>query len=213
MGDYEFYKGALEAELLSNDPQAAKKLLLVTLNSMSPLDRIENVISPVLKRIGERWEKGDLALSQVYLSLKICEDLVTEMFGIKEVERRSAPTIAIVSLEDYHMLGVHIVRMSMQSAGETIMDYGRMDVETLADRLCKDHIQYLLVSTLMLRSALQVKRLRETLEARSVNLMIIVGGAPFRFDELLWKKVRADYTTQSPMEALEFINRQKGVSK
>lgn len=213
MGDNEFYQGALEAELLSNDPQAAKKLLLATLSGMSPQDRIENVISPVLKRIGERWEKGDLALSQVYLSLKICEGLVTEIYGTEEVEPISAPTIAIVSLEDHHLLGVHIVRMALRSAGENVLDYGRMEVETLADRLCTDHIRYLLVSTLMLRSALQVKRLREILDTRSYNLMIIVGGAPFRFDEQLWKKVRADHTTQSPLEALEFINRQKGVRK
>lgn len=213
MGDYEYHKAAFELELLSNDMPSAKRLLLVTLSTTSPQDRIENVISPVLKKIGEKWERGEVALSQVYLSLKICEELVTEIYGTGEVERRSPPTIAIVSLEDYHLLGVHIVRMAMQSAGEAVLDYGRMDVETLADRLCRDKIQYLLVSTLMLRSALQVKRLQEILEARSINLMVIVGGAPFRFDELLWKKVRADLTTQSPMEALEFINRQKGVRK
>jgi methanogenic corrinoid protein MtbC1 len=213
MSDHGYHKEALESELLSNDMQAAKKLLLVTLSAMSPQDRIDNVISPVLKRIGEKWEKGEVALSQIYLSLKICEGLVTEMYGTRDAERTSVPTMAIVSLEDYHLFGVHIVRMAMQSAGEVVLDYGRMDAETLADRLCSDEIQYLLVSTLMLRSALQVKRLREILEARSYNLMIIVGGAPFRFDELLWKKVRADHTTQSPLEALEFINRQKGVRK
>jgi methanogenic corrinoid protein MtbC1 len=213
MADIDHYRGELEAALLSNDQQAAEVLLLVTLNGMSPQDRIEKVISPVLVTIGVNWEKGDVALSQVYLSLKICEGLVTKMYGIGEVERRSSPIIAIVCLEDYHMLGVHIVRMALQSAGLGVLDYGRMDVESLADRLSKDHVQYLLVSTLMLRSALRVKKLREIMEARSNSLTIIVGGAPFRFDGSLWKKIRADFTSQSPLEALEYIYGQEGVRK
>ncbi|MDZ7777050.1 MAG: hypothetical protein U5L09_16260 [Bacteroidales bacterium] len=51
----------------------------------------------------------------------------------------------------------------------------------------KEKIKILLLSVLMLPSALHVKDLKQKLNGTGVK--IVVGGAPFRFDENLWKEV------------------------
>lgn len=205
----EDYVHDLELALLANDKQAAQDILLVRLADIPPIHRIEALVTKTLAIIGDKWEKGEVALSQVYLSSKICEEIVSSLLSSSSTPRLERPTIATVTLEDFHLLGIKVVSMAMKSSGHVVIDYGRMETRDLADKVCSDNVQYLLVSTLMLRSALRVKQLREMLQARSCETKIIVGGAPFRFDVELWRYVKADFSTDSPMKALEYIEREE----
>ena len=70
---------------------------------------------PVLEEIGTGWENGTYALSQVYMSGRICEELVDLILPPTDVMRRTQPKIAIATLEDYHMLGKRIVYLPIGS--------------------------------------------------------------------------------------------------
>ena len=69
----------------------------------------------------------------------------------------------------------------------------------------RHQVRILLLSVLMLPSALHVKELAVKLKEQGVKL--VVGGAPFRFDENLWKEVGADATGKNPAEALGIITK------
>jgi len=209
MGDIEGLREELKGALLDNNETKARATIFNAMEDMPPIRRVEEVISPVLEEIGQNWQEGEIALSQVYFSSEICEGLVLELLDKEEVGLAPTPKIAIATLEDYHRLGSKVVRMSLQAAGQNVIDYGRMDAEELAEKACEDGIEYLLVSTLMLRSAMEVKKLRERLSLNKSKAKIIVGGAPFRFNWSLWKNVGADFTAASPMMALEFIRREE----
>ncbi len=45
------------------------------------------------------------------------------------------------------------------------------------------------------------------------EVKVIVGGAPFRFDESLWKEVGADATGNDPAEALKIVTKLAGEIK
>jgi methylmalonyl-CoA mutase cobalamin-binding domain/chain len=205
MDDLNGARNELERALLANDRTDARELLVFRCRDMPPLDRIDNIVSPVLDKIGIKWERGEVALSQVYLSTKITDELVDDIMEVNDVSRRRTPVIAISVLEDHHMLGLKVVRMTLQSAGYEVIDYGRTTPDEIVRLACNDHVRYLLISTLMLRSALLIKDVRDLLEANGCDLRMIVGGAPFRFDPQLWRRVQADFTTTSPIEAIEYI--------
>jgi len=205
MDDLEGARIELERALLANDRTEARELLVFRCRDLPPLDRIDKLVCPVLDKIGIRWERGEVSLSQVYLSTKLSEELVDEIIVVNDALRRSTPAIAVSVLEDHHMLGLKVVRMTLQSAGYDVIDYGRTTPDEIVRLACHDQVRYLLISTLMLRSALLVKDVRELLEANGCDMQIIVGGAPFRFDPQLWRRVRADFTTTSPIEAIEYI--------
>ena len=82
-----------------------------------------------------------------------------------------------------------------------------MTVEQLVERAKANHIDLLLVSTLMLRSALRVKALRELCDRELPGARIIVGGAPFRFDPGLWREVGADAVAATAGEVVPLVLR------
>ncbi|RWX44604.1 B12 binding domain-containing protein [Candidatus Electrothrix aarhusensis] len=72
-------------------------------------------------------------------------------------------------------------------------------------KVCEDSIKVILISTLMLRSALRVKQVKQLLEQAGSSVKIIVGGAPYRFDPLLWQEVGADAMGANAAEAIEAV--------
>lgn len=80
-----------------------------------------------------------------------------------------------------------------------VFDYGRLDVVELVQRVRADDLRVLLISVLMLPSALKVRQVRDALGS---EIRIAVGGAPFLFDAELWKEVGADATRRSAAVAI-----------
>ena len=178
--------------LLSMDRIGANKILCQLQEEHSPLQIVESLIVPALENIGRAWEKGDVALAQIYMASRICEELVDLFLPPTSPERSSQPQMAIALLDDYHALGKMIVYTSLRASGYELQDYGRVTTNELVQRVCDDSIQVVLISTLMLRSALQVKDVKNGLIVADSHAKVIVGGAPFRFDPELWQEVGAD---------------------
>ncbi len=197
-----------EQALLSLDHLTIRNLLEQPEDNRKPVERIEKIIIPALERIGDGWEQGTVALSQVYMSGRICEELVDTLLPPEDPSRKDKPRMAIAVLEDYHMLGKRIVYSTLRASGFTLLDYGRINVDNLVRRAKEDNIQILLISTLMLTSALRVKNVRDNLA--DSNIKIVVGGAPFRFDEQLWQEVGADAMCKTASEAVPTIRQIAG---
>jgi methanogenic corrinoid protein MtbC1 len=95
----------------------------------------------------------------------------------------------------------------LRTSGFGLLDYGRVEADDLVRRAQEDQIQVLLLSTLMLPSALRVKDVRTKLDKMGLQVKIVVGGAPFRFDDQLWQEVGADAMGRNASEAVGIIAR------
>lgn len=190
--------------LLSLDKLSAQQIMASGKDRMSPIKFVEDVAIVALERIGARWEEGTIALSQVYMAGRICEDLIDEILPPADPARKNQPKMAICVLSDYHKLGKAIVYSLLRASGFDLIDYGTMEVDGLVDRVKKDKIEILFISTLMLPSALKVKKVKEKL--LGLNVKIVVGGAPFRFDDQLWREVGADAMCRTASEAVSVIH-------
>ena len=185
----------IEAESVVNQARA----------EMTPIQVVDQVVVPALEQIGRAWETGDVALSQVYMSGRICEELVEQVLPPSDPDRKHQPRSAIVVLCDYHMLGKRIVYSQMRASGFELFDYGRMDVDELVERALADQIRVLLISVLMLPSALKVKQVCARLKAAGAPIRIAVGGAPFLFDDRLWQEVGADAMGHNAADAVSLV--------
>ena len=199
-----------EQALLSLDRLAARNILLESGGSESPLQLVEKLVVPALERIGAGWEQGQVALSQVYMSGRICEELVDTLLPPDALDRKNRPKMAIAVLQDYHLLGKRIVYSVLRASGFELLDYGRVDVDDLVRRVRPDGVEVLLISVLMLPSALRVKEVRARLQAIGSDVKIVVGGAPFRLDDQLWKEVGADAMGREASEAVDIIAKMMG---
>lgn len=169
---------------------------------------IDEIIVPALEEIGRRWEEGTLAISQVYMSGVLIEEAITAFFPETISDQKNQAKIATVVLEDYHMLGERIVATHLIGAGYTPIRYGRKDVSELLLLVKQDNIRYLVISTLMLPSALRVKEVTKGLLGEDV--IVIVGGAPFRIDPELGKEVGADRVCFTASDAITAIRELEG---
>jgi methanogenic corrinoid protein MtbC1 len=191
--------------LLAMDRLAVQQLLAAPADPERRLRAIEQLVVPALEQVGAQWEQGELSLAQVYMSGRICEELVEELLPPSPAERISQPNIALTVLEDFHLLGKRMLAATLRAGGYLFHDYGQADVATLVDKIVADQIEVLLISVLMLPSALRVRELRRQLDLVGRRPYIIVGGAPFRFDVQLWQEVGADAMGRSASDALALL--------
>ena len=169
---------------------------------VSALEVAEAVITPALGQIASQWEAGEAALSEIYMASRMCEDLLDSAVMGEATLRKNQPTIAIAAFEECHLLGKRLVHAALRAAGFQVLDYGHAGQSSILEQVARDEVQILLLSTLMLRSALRVETLRESLLERGLHPRIMVGGAPFRFDPLLWKQVGADAMGSNCVDAV-----------
>jgi len=193
--------------LLSMDRLSSKKILDEYTHQTSPIRFIEEILVLALERIGAEWQKGNIALSQVYMGGRICEDLVDEILPPDNPDRKGQPRMAICVLSDHHKLGKTIVYSLLRASGFELLDFGTIEVDELVERVKKDNVKILLISVLMLPSALKIKKVKERLEDKKLDVKIIVGGAPFRFDHQLWQEVGADAMCATASDSVSTLNK------
>jgi methanogenic corrinoid protein MtbC1 len=196
----------LEDALLAVDRLAARRVLSEAAGTMST-HVFEDVVGPALAHIGAGWETGEVALSQVYMSGRICEELAEEWLPQPVATGRAQPPVAIAVLEDYHVLGKRIVCAILRASGFELRDFGRVTAAGLVERTLGEQIEVLLVSTLMLPSALKVGQVVAGLRAAGARTKVVVGGAPFRIDPQLSLEVGADAAGRTATDALPILDR------
>lgn len=181
--------------LLKPDPPQGDGLILA-----------ENVVIPSLEYIGIAWEKGHISLSQVYMAGRICEKIISEEFKINGPSLYERPRLAIGVIGDYHALGKRMVLSALRSSGYNLRDYGLgLKADDLVEKTLQDKVDILLLSCLMLTSALHVKDVVEGLAKAGSRTVVMVGGAPFRLAPLLQKEVGAHYMGRNSGEATRII--------
>jgi len=189
-----------QAALLAMDRVAANRILAEASRAGTPHAAIDSIVVPALEGLGEGWNNGSVSLAQVYMGGRICEEAVESI--LPAAAPATGRTCAVVTLDDYHTLGKRIVLSGLRAAGMHVLDYGRMTVDQLVLRVAEDRIAALFVSVLMLPSALRVQALMSALRQQQIEVRVVVGGAPFRLDEQLWRDVGADAMGLSASDAV-----------
>ena len=192
--------------LLSFDRLTAEQIIKGAIATSTNSECIEKLIVPAMERIGSDWEKETVSMAQVYMSGRVCEDLMNSVLPSAEMVSQNDQKMAIAVIEDYHVLGKRIIYTVLRASGFELLDYGHgISADDLVGRVIEDKIDILLISALMLPAALKVKNVREKLNKLNYSVKIIVGGAPFRFDKKLWKEVGSDATGKDSSEAIKII--------
>ena len=196
-----------ESALLQLNRVNAAKILKDCYEKEMSVEVLEELATMALERIGDGWENGTVSLSQIYMSGVICEELISVYLSEKSSVNLNLPRIGMAVLCDYHGMGKRLVISALRAGGAEVIDFGiGLDVDEIVRKTLENKIGILLISTLMLTSALKVKELkRKLLDQGAFSVQIIVGGAPFRLDSSLWRKVGADADGKNASSVLNTI--------
>lgn len=176
-------------------------------------DFIEDIMVPILEEVGDGWKNGEVSLAQIYICGSICEEIVNIIYKPIEMTNEAKSKIAIVTLDDYHSLGKKIVYSVLRTNKIDVLDFGAaLSVDEVIRLIIENNIEILIISALMYPSALRVKEFRKRLIDSNMDIKIVVGGAPFRLDDALWKSVNADAMGDAPMDTVNVIKEMRGLA-
>lgn len=198
---------ALEKALLTVDRTRAREIFMKGVHTDGSLPFMENLVGEVFDRIGLAWESGRIALSQVYMAGRICEELSLSVLPSEHPDRKNDPHIAIALFEDHHTLGKRMVVSVLRTEGYAVSDWGQVNLESVLARLRREPVEVLMVSCLMLSSALRIQKLTKAIQNEKLPVKVVVGGAPFRFDPTLWMEVGADAMGATASQASSLVRR------
>ena len=189
--------------LLDCDQIASKGILDEAKERFGAEKVLTKIIPFALTSLGTKWEKGEVALTQIYVASKIVEEAIPRLSPNAHVNPKFKCKVLIAAL-DYHGLGISIASKFLRASGVQVIDLGiSLSPERLAEEAANHKVDAILLSALMLNSCFQTEQIKRIIERKGPKIPIMVGGAPFSFDKKLWKKVGADAVSCNVCETIK----------
>jgi 5-methyltetrahydrofolate--homocysteine methyltransferase len=169
-------------------------------NGMTPEQVIFEVVIPGMERmIGGMISDNLVTLSQHFLASQIAEEVTDRLIPLFATAPEIRGHVVIgTSHGDFHGLGKKIVIGCLKARMFAVTDLGiNVAPETFVDQALAVGAEVIGISSMMVHTATGErgpKRVRQLLQERGLEdrLRIIVGGAPYRFHDNMFREVGAD---------------------
>lgn len=180
---------------------------------LSPEEVVFEVVLPAMDlMIQAISENMDANLAQHFMSAQIADTVTAEMVAKFKKAPEVVGTVVIGTAQgDMHSLGKRIVIGCLKARMIDVTDIGVNAVpEHFVDEAVARNAEVIGISAMMVHTArgengcLAVRRLLKERELED-KIRIIVGGAPYRFDEALYKTVQADAWALDGVSAAKVI--------
>ena len=202
-----------EAAFDTDRDKALEIIRAAVANGLTPEEVIFEVVLPALEQaVKSISANGDLNLAQHFMISQIAAEVADEMIP----RFTQAPTvighIVIGTAQgDLHSLGKQIVIGCLKARMIAYTDLGvNVTPERFVDEAVAQQAQVIGISAMMVHTArgengcLGVRRLLKERGLES-KIRLIVGGAPFRFDQHLYQIVQADAWAEDGITAGKVI--------
>ncbi len=178
--------------------------------NLKPLEIIDEILTPAITQVGERYEEGVYFLPQLISSAEVmksaCERLKREM------EKEALPTqgrIVMATVEgDIHDIGKNIVSLLLSNHGFQVIDLGKdVKKERIIQEALAQKADLIGLSSLMTTTMGRMKEVMDELKRRKYNIPTLVGGAVVTNQYA--ERIGATYAK----DALEAVKRAKELIK
>lgn len=210
---YSFFSRYYEA-LLDTDREQALALLSRALgDGTTPEELVFAVVTPAIEKMSRDLTR-DLAttLSQHFIAAQISEEAIELLLPLfSTIPEIRGNVIIGTAAGDFHGLGKKIVRGCLRAKLFAVTDLGvNVPAERFVEQALACNASIIAISAMMVHTALGAdgaSGVRQLLRERGLEsrIKIIVGGAPFRFDENLYQSVSADAWADNGIEATRVI--------
>ena len=206
----------LKALFDTDKPMALRVVQEALEGGMTPEKVVFDVIIPGMERmIGGMLSCDNLVtLSQHFLASQIAEEVVDRLIPLfATVPEVRGHVVIGTSHGDFHGLGKKIVIGCLRARMFEVTDLGiNVAPERFVDEAAAAGAEVIAISSMMVHTATGergAKRVRRLLQERGVEdrHRIIVGGAPYRFHDNMFREVGADAWADSAAEAPAVVAR------
>ncbi len=182
---------------------------------VSPEEVIFTIVIPCMeKMIGGMMTDSLVTLSQHFLASQIAEEVADTLIPLFKTAPEMQGHIVIgTSFGDFHGLGKKIVSGCLRAKMFQVTDLGiNVRPERFVEEALAGGAQVIGISSMMVHTAVGEhgpRRVRELLREQGLEdrIRIVVGGAPYRFHDTLYREVGADAWGVTAIEGAEVIAR------
>jgi methanogenic corrinoid protein MtbC1 len=187
--------------VLETDKDAAFAVIERALaGGMTPEDIVFKVVIPAVEEMMSHITRDpDANLAQHFMTAQIASAVTEKMLEKFQHPPESIGVLVIgTAAGDLHSLGKRIVIGCLKAMMVKVVDLGvNVPAEQFVDAAILHDAQVIGISAMMVHTAIGedgCKRVRQILRERGMEdrVRLVVGGAPYRFDEQLYKMVGAD---------------------
>ncbi len=201
----------LETMIVSDRMAAAAVIEQALETGIPPIQVISGILDPALIRLGHGWEEETLSLAQGFVAAKIAEDVMLRCIPETGDSPPTKGAVVIGNIEDdFHSLGRRIVTLFLTAAGWEVHDLGNdVPAERFIDTALAVGARVVAASAMMQTTALNIRNLRELIDARGLQqrIKLGVGGAVFNWRPELVAEVGGDGTARNAVGADELCTR------
>jgi len=192
---------AYNEAVFETDKEAAFAVVEAALAAgATPEEIVFEVVIPAVEEMMSNITKDpDANLAQHFMTAQIAADVTEKMLSRFKNPPESIGRVVIGTAHgDLHSLGKRIVMGCLKALMVEIVDLGvNVPAEKFVDAAVAQDAQVIAVSAMMVHSATGdngPRKIRQLLHERGLEdrIRLVVGGAPYRFDNELYKTVGAD---------------------
>ena len=195
----------LKNAIIKGLKDSAREITCTMLDSVNPLDIVQNEIIPALNTVGVGFEEKRIYLPQLLMSAESAKAAFEEIKARMPKEKsKSGCAFVIATVKgDIHDIGKNIVKLLLENYGFEVYDLGR-DVapEAVAQAVSDLKAPLLGLSALMTTTVPAMEETVNLVRKTSPECKIVVGGAVLTREYA--EKMGADKYAKDAMEAVRY---------
>lgn len=200
------WSGKLLTAMIDADrPGAAEVVEGALAAGITPGVVIAEILDPAIVQLGRLWEGEAMSLAQNFVASKIAEDALLRCIPDGGEQPASKGAVVIGNIEDdFHSLGRRAVGLFLSAAGWEVHDLGNdIPAEQFLEKAIEVDACVIGVSAMMQTTALNIRKLRELIDARGLadRIKVAVGGAVFNWRPELVAEVGGDGSARNAVGA------------
>ena len=212
----EAYQSELQKAVITGFKEKAGELTKALLETMAPLEIVQNEIIPALNVVGAGYEKKTVYLPQLLMSAEAAKNAFEQIkiymsAGGEKTAGKGTFVIATVQ-GDIHDIGKNIVKLLLENYGFTVIDLGK-DVapEVIVDKVVELQAPLVGLSALMTTTVPAMEETIKQLRAKAPWCKVVVGGAVLTQEYA--DKIGADKYAKDAMETVRYAEQILGSGK
>ncbi len=194
-------KGSIVKGMADMASKGAKQLL----ETVKPLDVINEHIIPALNEIGKAFEEKKAYLPQLLMSAEAATaafDEVKKVLPATQSDNGRKVILATVK-GDIHDIGKNIVKVLLESYGFSVIDLGRdVEAETVCRCAVENNCKLVGLSALMTTTVPSMEETIRQLHTLDKNITVAVGGAVLNNEYA--EMIKADFYGPDAMDMVRF---------
>ena len=198
--------GDIEYAVSKGLKEETRKITLKLLEEKTEMEIINDILIPVLDKIGDRYERQEIFLPQLINSASAsCEafEVIKKSILSKGSSSVSKGKVILATVKgDIHDIGKNIVKVILENYGYQVIDLGKdVPMEKVVTTAIKEDVKLVGLSALMTTTVESMKKTIEALRESGHDCKVVVGGAVLTAEYA--KQIGADYYAKDAKQTVD----------